>query len=353
MPVTLLAGRDEAGLFARSDEMKKTIFLIFILCIMLTGCSSNGTQNAGDFTEAHEKSQGNTVSPDKQSASKTLDGQIKFYPTIDPNYKTAGNEMFDFWFDIPNEWKAVDKSKDGSAYTILPDSGTAEMKIYGRMIQGQEKDFYKELAGTDGKISDFAYRDGWKGKRIDIGSSETYYVRVDGDSYLIFYIKADSEWMKQNADKIEYVAMSARTTKESYGDGLGDSGKITLDDLQLGKIKINMSYEELMAAIQQKPVKEEKEEYQGLDAKTLFFKDDTQVYIVDGTVYSINITSPGYSTPRGLSVGDGTAKLKKLYGAPDSINEETQWNYTYKGYEVFTAVIDNGKITQIEVDLPM
>ena len=332
--------------------MKKLILFIFALAILIAGCASKNESVDGTSTAA---TNGSTVSKDKATASKTLEGEIKFYPTYDANYKTASNEIFDFWFDIPNEWKAVDQSEDGSEYSIIPDNDNVEIKMYGVLADESEDDFYASLSGSSGTITDFSYRDGWVGKQINVSDSETYYVRVDGDSYMILHInsKGDSEWMKQNTEKLNYVALSARTTKESYGTGLEDKNLITLDDLQLGNIKLDMQYEDLLKAMKQKPEKEVEDEYEGLVAKTLYFPDNTQIYVVDNIVYSINVTSPEYPTPRGLKTGDSVKRLKELYGEPSNMEDENHWGYTYDGYELFTVVIEDNKVVEIQIDLAM
>ena len=334
----------------------KKLFLIIPLAIalLLSACSSgSGTQKESGGTTG--ETEGGTNGENKAATSKTPEGDIKFYPTYDPDYKTAGNEFFAFWFDIPNEWKAEDLSEDGSVYTIFPGKENIGIKIYGVMKNEPEEEYYASLAGKNGTVTDFTYRDGWIGKQIKISDGESYYVRVDGDSYLVFYFNSggDNEWLNENKDKIDYIAMSARTTRESYGSGLDEKNYIALEDLQLGKVKLGMSYEELTDVMEVKPVKEEKEEYEGLNAKTLFYDDDTQIYIVDNTVYSMNVTSPDYETPRGLKVGDGTAKVKELYGEPANISDDGYWGYTYDGYELFTLLIKNGKVAEIQVDTGM
>ena len=334
--------------------MKKLLLLIFVMAILIAGCASKTESVDGNNTTSVTSAE-STASNNKANASKTLEGEIKFYPTYDANYKTGSNDMFDFWFDIPNEWKAVDQSEDGSEYRILPGNDNIEIKMYGTLMNGSEDDFYTSLSGSNGTISDFTYRDGWVGKQINVSNSEVYYIRVDGDSYMILHVnsKGNSEWMMQNSEKLNYVAMSARTTRESYGSGFEDKNVISLDDLQLGKIKLEMSYDELLKTMQQKPEKEVKDEYEGLVGKTLFFSDNTQIYVVDNIVYSINVTSPEYPTPRGLKTGDSVKRLKELYGEPSNMEDENHWGYTYDGYELFTIVIEDGKVVEIQIDLAM
>jgi len=332
--------------------MKKILFMILVFSILLTGCASNRESDGEVSASTNAES---SVQNDKATASKTLEGEIKFYPTYDANYKTASNEIFDFWFDIPIDWKAVDRSEDGTQYTILTGNDNIEISMYGVLVNGSEEDFYTSMSGKNSTISDFAYRDGWIGKQINVSDTEAYYVRVDGDSYMIFHVsaKGDVEWMKQNEEKLSYIAMSARTTRESYGNGMDDKNTITLDELQLGNIKLDMSYDELLKVMQMKPVKEVADEFEGLVAKTLFFEDNTQIYVVDNSVYCINVTSPEYPTPRGLKTGDTTKRLLELYGEPANKEDENHWGYTYDGYELFTVVLVNGKVVEIQIDVAL
>jgi len=327
--------------------MKKFVLFLLTISVILTGCSAaSGPKGTSDATGA---AVGDSAA--NASAAKTLDGEIRFYPTIDPDYKTANNEIFDFWFDIPVGWKAVDNTNDGSAYDILPGNDNVKIKIYGEMKDGSEDKFYKSLAGSNGTVDDFTYRDGWVGKQIKVTDNETYYVRIDGDSYLVLHVDAnnDPEWKNENGDILSYIAQSGRTTRESYGLGLSDDNKVTPDDLQLGKIKLDMTYDELIKAMGAKPEQEEADKNEGLNAKTLYFADSTQVYMVDNAVYSVNVTNPDYVTPKGLKTGDSEAKLKELYGEPSS-DKNGVLGYSYNGYDLFTVVIEGGKVSQIQID---
>ena len=335
--------------------MKKCWILILVLAVLTAGCGADPDSSVQSNHLNAASSSESTASLDKPSASKTIEGEIKFYPTYDSNYKTGSNEIFDFWFDIPNEWKAVDDSEDGFEYHILTGNDAVEITMSGRYVNEKEDEFYTSLMGSRGTISDFVYRDGWVGKQIQVSDSEIYYVRVDGDSYMILHVnsKGDSAWIGQNQDKINYVAMSARTTRESYGTSLEDESDITLDDLKLGEMTLGIHEEDLLTVMNQKPENVVEEEYEGLVAKTLFFSDNTQVYVVDHIVYSINVTSSGYETPRGLKTGDSEERLKDLYGEPSSVDEENYWGYAYEGYELLTVRIVDGKVSEIQIDLAM
>ncbi|NLK85876.1 MAG: hypothetical protein GX279_00080 [Clostridiaceae bacterium] len=326
----------------------KTIAILFLVAAMLlTGCSRE------DLTEDVEgKAFAEQLStPSNDSAAKNLEGEILFYPTHDADYKTGNNEMFDFWFDIPVDWNAVDKSADGSEYHIIASSDKVHIRIFGILTEEAGEDYYSRLAGTNGEASEFIFRDSWIGKMIEVSSNETYYVREDGDSYLVLHVDTseDPAWLKGNRETIDHIAMSARTTRESHGKDSNETSSIDPDDLQVGDIDIDMSYGELIAAIGQEPLDVIEEQYDGMSTKTLFFPDDTQVYIVNDVVFTVNVTSPDYATPRGLKPGDSQERVLELYGEPDK-NEDGVWGYCINGYELFIVVVEDGFVDQIQIE---
>jgi hypothetical protein len=326
----------------------RTVAILFLAAaILLTGCSRGDTSEADEGSLLAEQ----LSAPSNDSAAKNLDGEIIFYPSYDDNYKTANNEMFDFWFDIPVEWNAVDESEDGSEYRIIGSSDKVRIRIFGILADEAGEDYYDKLAGSSGVVSDFIFRDSWIGKKIEVSPNETYYVRVDGDSYMVLHVDAseDPAWLEGNRETIEYIAMSARTTRESHGKESSEASAIDPGDLKLGDIDINMSYSELIAAMGQEPLDVVEEDYEGMSTKTLFFPDDTQVYIVNDTVYTVNVTSPDYATPRGLRPGDSEERILELYGEPNK-KEDGVWGYYIDGYELFTVVVKDGIVDQIQIE---
>lgn len=327
-----------------------SIIALLVITLLMSGCSFGSLGVNG--TEPSD-----TESTDLQtdaSNSGTLNGEVKFYPTYDENYKTGHNEVFEFWFDIPIDWNAVNQTEDGSAYNILSGNDKVIIEIYGVLISEEnekEDSYYASLAGSSGSVAEFIFRDGWVGTQVKVSASEEYYLRVDGDSYLVVHIDArkDPEWKVQNEETLRYIALSARTAQESYGIHDAQENTITPQELQLGSITVGMTYDDLLGTLDQKPEDETVEEYEGLVIKTLFFVDGTQVYVVDDIVYTINVISPEYVTPKGLKTGDSEERLQELYGEP-SIKKDGKWGYHYKGYEIFTVVVEEDIVTQIQID---
>lgn len=329
--------------------MKRFTIIFFAIVLLLAGCSLNTSNGNGlEITAAAEDSHANV------SASKTLDSEMKFYPTYDENFKTGHNELFDFWYDIPVEWNAVDNSQDSSTYDILSGNDKVVIRISGELIDEDNEDedgFYASLAGKNGIVTEFRFRDRWVGKKILVSDNEAYYVRLDGDSYIILHMNAnkDSEWKAHNEEILNDIAMSVRTTQESYGNISTVEDGIKREDLQLGDLLAGMTYDELIEVMDKMPEDIATEEYDGFATKTLFFDDGTQVYIVDDIVYTVNVTSPDYVTPRGLKTGDSKQRLEELYGEPSNESDGIV-GYAYKGYELFMVVIEDNKVTQIQID---
>lgn len=341
--------------------MRKISVLILIIALIsvgVTACSNakptdnqdpaqtGSSENQGAGTTA----KGNTSDSSEINQSGSDEGkEAKYYPNAVEGYKTAYNEVFDFWFDLPEDWKAVDRSESGDGYYIISDAPDMDIRVYGVMKDTAEEEYYQKLSGKNGKIEDFTFNDGEPGKKIQNTNSRTYFVRVDGDTYICFYVnfKNDPSWYEKNIDELTNIAMSIRTRME--GPRLGSAAnKITLDDLKLGEIYIDMPYKSVKEKMKAGFTKEETDE---LGGKTLFYDDGTEIYIVDDTVYTMNVNNAGYPTPKGLKVGDGKDKVKELYGEPDNIDDDTHWGYTYDGYELFSIVFKDDKVSELQIDM--
>lgn len=333
--------------------MKKLVPFVFanllFFAFLFAGCASDNRTASGTV---NIKPSDDLSLAEDSSAAKSITGKIICYPAFDDGYKTCKNDEFDFWFDLPLDWKVVDKSEDGSAYHILTGNSNIELKVYG-VLMGEETEssFVKKLAGNTGEISDFDFRDGWTGKKIAVSENETYYVRVDGESFLVFYVNTteDPEWRAQNEEIVNNIAFSLRITRESFGKMEDEISNITPDDLKLGKIEVGMTYDALLDVIGQEPSDAVDEDYDGMKTKMMCFSDNTQVYIVNNIVYTVNVVDPAYATPRGLRPGDSEEKILELYGEPNR-KEDGIWGYNINGYELLTIVTEDGVVTQIQIE---
>lgn len=341
-------------------SLLKNGILLIVIMTLLAACSVNKEKNslnhstAPDSTIANETQKlSNPDTGDSVNANSIDTGkEARYYPSSFENYKTGYNENFDFWFDMPEDWKAYDRSDSGDGYFIVTDNANMDIRVYGMYRTDTDEAFYGSLAGKKGIIEDFTFDDGAVGKKIMIAGSREYIVRVDGDTYICFYANFENNlaWFEQNTEKLNKMAGSLRTREE--GAKLDSStNKITLDDLKLGDISIDMPYKKVKEVLKKNLLKEETD---GLGGKTLSYEDDTEIYIIDGTVYTMNVTNSGYPTPKGLKVGDAEAKVKELYGEPDNISEAEEgihWGYTYNGYELFSLVLKDGVVTELQIDM--
>jgi hypothetical protein len=341
--------------------MKKLI-IVFLTIVLIAGgisaCdnkkSTNGQESTQDTSSLNESTVntavGKTSDSSNNNASDNIEGkEAKYYPNAIAGYKTAGNDAFAFWFDLPEDWKAVDKSQNGDGYFIIPDAADMDIRVYGLLKDSAEEEYYQKLTGKNGKIEDIFFNDGEPGKKIQNTNSRVYFVRVDGDSYICFYVnyKENTAWYQQNEEKLADIAMSMRTRME--GPKL-DSGanKITIEDLKLGEISIDMPYEDVKKKMKAGLANEGIDELGGI---TLFYEDGTEIYIIDDTVYTMNIVNASYPTSKGLKVGDSKARVKELYGQPDNTPEDTRWGYTYDGYELFSIVFKDDKVAELQIDM--
>ncbi len=137
--------------------------------------------------------------------------EAHYLPSNNPDYKTAANARFNFWFDIPKTWQAFDRSKNGDGYFIVPDRGNPgiDIRIYGSEKTLSDRDYYAMLTLDGGTIENFRFGDGRKGKQI-IVNGERYFIRNQAENRIVLYIQASQDWFKSNIDSIQTIARSIR-----------------------------------------------------------------------------------------------------------------------------------------------
>ena len=134
--------------------------------------------------------------------------EAKYLPTEDSNYCAIANARFNFWFDIPKSWSAVDSSTNGDGYFILTGNPRVDARVYGSYIEFRR--------GPQQKIATFLFRDRVKGRRIT-EPGHVYFVRQMPHRQIIFYLASgDSVWLSQNRRVIERIAGSLRPGKKPY-----------------------------------------------------------------------------------------------------------------------------------------
>lgn len=128
---------------------------------------------------------------------------------------------------------------------------------------------------------------------------------------------------------------------------------IIADDLQLGKLKIGLMYNEVVSIMGNTPKKVEKDESAHMD--TLDYDDGTNIVFFANRVYDLSVISPKYPTPRGLKVGDSKDKVIQLYGQPlnTEIND-TLWEFSNdEGSMYLTLFFKDDLVSMIEVNIPV
>ncbi|MCL6592218.1 MAG: hypothetical protein K6U80_20015 [Firmicutes bacterium] len=128
---------------------------------------------------------------------------------------------------------------------------------------------------------------------------------------------------------------------------------IIVDDLQLGKLKIGLLYNEVVEIMGDMPKKVEKDE--SAHMITLDYDDGTNIVIFANRVYDLSVISPKYSTPRGLKVGDNKDKVIQLYGQPPNTGiNDSLWEFSNdEGSMYLTIFFKDDLVNMIEVNIPV
>lgn len=127
-----------------------------------------------------------------------------------------------------------------------------------------------------------------------------------------------------------------------------EKNSLTMEDLQLGQLKLRMSSEEVTEALQAHPLQVIMEQNGLLEKR---FYDGIELQLLSGEVSYISTSSDQYVTPRGLKVGDSVEELIELYGTPSQIyNNIYSFDFSDE-YYLFHAEVKDGKIVRIQVNL--
>jgi hypothetical protein len=133
-----------------------------------------------------------------------------FYKTDNPQYKKTGNPRFNFWFDLPVAWDAEDQSVNGDGYHIdSKNKRVNDIRIYGSYRTFSNEEYYDMVRDKTGTIIDFTFKDGSVGKIIT-KSTEHYFIRVETDRWITFYVNGPNDWYQQNQGQLIYIAKSMR-----------------------------------------------------------------------------------------------------------------------------------------------
>lgn len=176
------------------------------------------------FISACGNNKGNSTKTDNENESikeNSLVNQIQKKPDFEDfkNYdeahynkaaagdlKSVYNARFNFSFDIPLAWRAVNKSENNDGYFIETGNSGADLRVYGANL-----DPTIEELGLDkcDESKDFIFTDEQTGQRC-IKGKKIYYYRDGSDARITFFVDAPKEWIFENRDKIIAIAKSLR-----------------------------------------------------------------------------------------------------------------------------------------------
>ena len=179
--------------------MKKQLFILFIIFIISSWIlffifkkdKISKTNNNQTFEQAVEVT------------------KARFFATRNKEYKTTGNARFHFWFDLPVSWDAEDRSANGDGYFIIPGNKDIDIRIYGTNKALSDEEYYNSFLETGGKIADFQFTDGSKGKTIENGNQK-YFIKSEDDYWITLYVNGPEKWYQENKEHIIYIANSIR-----------------------------------------------------------------------------------------------------------------------------------------------
>ena len=190
--------------------MKRILILSFSF-VILAACTSNKKENnsSGDNDSLAVMENDSTPAvTEKQTDEHTVsppsdEKEAHYSSSKNAGYKKALNERFGFSFDLPEVWKAIDKSNNGDGYFMITDDPSADIRIFGEDISGNPA--ILELTACKGEK--FTYSDGTKGTKC-VENGEVTYNYTTKKTHVTFYIKASPSWMEKNADFLSAIAKS-------------------------------------------------------------------------------------------------------------------------------------------------
>ena len=185
----------------------KFISIAFIF-LLATSCKSN---------QADEKKEMPVDTNSTTSLEKIIDDEsteANYHATEDNAFLKVVNERYDFSFEIPKAWKAIDKSNNGDGFYIDCGNKSVDMRVYGENLEGNEIMAEMELK-TCVSTEDYKFGDGYPGIKCN-QNSDTYYYYDTPQTRIVFYIHADKKWNSENAATVNAIAKSISSGKANF-----------------------------------------------------------------------------------------------------------------------------------------
>jgi superoxide dismutase len=189
-------------------QNKQWIFVVLFITTVFIGCKNNTTTTSDETVP---------VTADTLSA---LD-QIIESESTPPHYTTDAtgktviiNERFGFTFELPEQFKATDKSNNGDGYFITTGDAGTDLRIYGSNLKGNELEAELELSTCE-KTEPFRFGNGYPGT-LCFQSGDKYYYYDTPNTRVIFYVHATKLWQERNAAIIEQIAKSIVVGEQGF-----------------------------------------------------------------------------------------------------------------------------------------
>lgn len=176
-----------------------------ICCLLFVACK----ENTADETKEPADSTSITTPTEDRSLDEIIEDE-----STEPEYidaKASGNkriinERYGFAFEIPENWKASEKSNNGDGYFIETGEKDIDLRVYGANIQGNEIMAEMELKACERK-EDFKFANGYPGI-ICYQTGDVYYYYDTPKTRITFYVNAPKNWQEKHAAVINSIAKS-------------------------------------------------------------------------------------------------------------------------------------------------
>lgn len=189
----------------------------FTVLVAITACNNHPEKS----TATQQKIQETAISVDtsENADADTIlaldkDNQEAVYkPAVVSGFKTAFNQSFNFSFELPTQWRAIDESTIGDGYYLFTGKKFTDIRIYGERITPENERVLAEVDSTVfNKIETFIYNDGIKGLKLS-GRQYRMFVKESGKVRVSLYIKARKRWLDQNEIYLEHIAHSIKSIR--------------------------------------------------------------------------------------------------------------------------------------------
>jgi hypothetical protein len=193
--------------------------IVIAFIFLLVACNNQPVKNASNQNTNQATTRANEIA-DSIATDSTLiinkESQEAVYRPASLNrFKTAFNQTYNFAFELPKEWRAIDASTIGDGYYIFTGKKFTDMRIYGERITPENENKLAEVDSTDfNKIEKFTFNDGVKGLKLS-GRIYRMYIKDNGKIRISFYVKARKNWITQNEIYLEHMAQSIHQIRKS------------------------------------------------------------------------------------------------------------------------------------------